>query len=174
MAVVMRRMIRTVVLLGFAACQPEGTLLTDAQKAAIAAEVDSVAADWWAAWAALEYDRGMTFYEDAPDAVWVENDRTIYTVAGMHEAWADWGKERSKQQIDFTDSHTIVLAPDIVYTIRELDNTVTDTAGTVLPTISNIETLVWVKRDGEWKVLLGHESTRQRSWQDLLDLEASR
>lgn len=28
---------------------------------------------------------------------------------------------------------------------------------------------VWVKRDGEWKVLVGHESTLEESWQAVLD-----
>ncbi len=64
----------------------------------------------------------------------------------MNDAWEGvWGADWRHQQIDFTDSRTIVLAPDIVYTIRQYTAVVTDTAGTVLPQTSGGETLVWVK-----------------------------
>ena len=41
------------------------------------------------------------------------------------------------------------------------------------PPFQSVETLVWVKRDGEWKVLLGHESMLQGFWQERLDYEAA-
>ncbi len=44
-----------------AACQPATTDLTEEQKVEIAAEVDSVANDLWAAWAAADFDRGICY-----------------------------------------------------------------------------------------------------------------
>ena len=82
-----------------------------------------------------------------------------------------WGVTWQHQQIDFTDSRTIVLAPDVAYTIRQFDATATDTSGARLPQVSGLETVVWVKRNGQWKVLLGHESTLQGSWQTRLAME---
>lgn len=46
---------------------------------------------------------------------------------------------------------------------------VTDTSGMVIPPVNAVETLVWVKRDGEWKVLLGHEATLEDSWQTIIE-----
>lgn len=157
-----------------AGCQPAVVELTEAMKAEIVAEVDAAANEWWDAWAAVDYDRGMAFLEDAPEAAWVGDEENLYTVAGMNDAWEGvWGADWRHQQIDFTDSRTIVLAPDIVYTIRQYTAVVTDTAGTVLPQTSGVETLVWVKRNGQWRVLLGHESTLKESWQVQPDLESS-
>jgi len=154
-------------------CDPPASEFTDAMKAEIAAEVDATALEWWDAWRAVDYDRGMTYFEDAPEAAWTWDEGNLYTVAGMNAEWEGaWGADWERQQIDFTDSRTIVLAPDIAYTIRQFTAVVTDTSGAMLPQTSGVETLVWVKRNGEWKVLLGHESPLKNSWQTLLDRDA--
>jgi len=169
----MRRSIPlAVILLVLTGCQPAPMELTDSMKAEIAAQVDATAAAWWQAWSDVEYDRGMSYVLDVPEAAWTGDEGTFYTVAGMNAEWAgQWGTTWQHQQIDFTDSHTVVLAPDIAYTIRQYDATVTDTSGVQLPTIKAVETIVWVKRNDEWKVLLGHESTLKDSWLTTLDRE---
>jgi ketosteroid isomerase-like protein len=171
----MRRFLLAVpATIALVACQPAAMELTDAMKAEIAAEVDATASEWWDAWAAVDYDRGMRFFEDAPEAGWVGDEENLHTVTEMRDAWAGvWGTDWRQQQIDFTHSRTIVLAPDIAYTIRQYTAVVTDTAGNVQPQTSGVETLVWVKRNSAWKVLLGHESTMKESWQVRLDLEAN-
>ncbi len=156
-----------------AGCQPAVVELTDAAKAEVAAEVDAAASEWWNAWAAVDHDRGMALYADVPEAAWVGDEQNLYTVAAMNEAWAGvWGADRQQQQIDFTDSRTIILAPDIAYTIRRFTAVVTEKDGTVQPQTSGVETLVWVKRNGSWKVLLGHESTLKESWLVRLKLDS--
>ncbi len=155
------------------ACQPAMTGLTEEQKAEIAAEVDSVASDWWASWAAVEYDRGMSFIDTGPEASWTGDEGTLYTVAEMDKAWRPWATELQHQDLTFTDSRTVVLTPEIALTIRAVTGVATDTTGNTRPEISSIETMVWVKRNGDWKILLGHESLQQKSWQGWLDFEAS-
>jgi hypothetical protein len=58
---------------------------------------------------------------------------------------------------------TIVLAPNVAYTIRINDVVQVDIAGNTGPDVRYAETLVWVKRDGQWKVLIGHGSTSSES-----------
>lgn len=154
-------------------CQPATTGLTEQQKAEIAAEVDSVASDWWAAWAAVEYDRGMSFIDAGPEAAWTGYEGTIYTAAEMDRAYRPFFAQLQSQDITFTDKRTVVLAPDVACTIRGYTALVTDTTGNTWPEVKNVETVVWVKRNGEWKVLVGHEVPLKTSWQRLLDLEAS-
>lgn len=156
-----------------ASCQGGTPTVPDAALTAMKAEVDAAAAAWWDAWAAVDYERGMAFFQDGAEATWTGDEGSLYRVAQMDSAWAGvWGAGWAKQQIDFTDSRTIILAPDVAYTIRHYDATVTDTAGNVLPTTSAVETLVWVKRDGDWKVLLGHESTLKKSWSTRLEMDS--
>jgi len=153
-----------------AGCQAPAVDLTDAMKAQIAAEVEATADAWWGAWAAVDYDRGMAYILDTPEAAWTGDAGTLYTVAEMNAAWEEvFEPERERQDITFTDSRTIVLAPDIAYTIREYDIVITETSGVVREPASGVETVVWVKRDGEWRVLLGHESTLEKSWQTIID-----
>jgi len=170
----MRRMVYvTLTGLWIAGCQPPVGELTEDMKADIAAEVDAAASAWWEAWAAVDYDRGMSFFEDVPEASWAWDEGVLHTVAGMDAAWAGtWCADCARQQIDFTDSRTIVLSPDIAYTVRQYDDVVTDTAGIALPRTSGVETIVWVRRDGRWKVLLGHESTLAESWQTVMDRQS--
>lgn len=159
---------------GAVACQPGATALTEAQKAAIAAEVDSVASDWWSAWAAADLDRGMAFIDPAPDAAWTWDEGTVYTRAEMDKTWRPYFTQLERQDLTFGDARTLVLAPDVAYTIRAVTGIATDTAGGARPPLSTVETVVWVKRNGEWKVLAGHESVQKQSWQGLLAFEASR
>ncbi|NIN49579.1 MAG: hypothetical protein GTN62_05645 [Gemmatimonadales bacterium] len=52
----------------------------------------------------------------------------------------------------------MVLAPDVVCVTQLGTVSVTDTAGVTGPEIAFAYTAIWVRRNGEWKVLLGHES----------------
>ena len=157
-----------------AACQPAMTPLTEDQKAAIAAEVDSVASDWWAAWAAADFDRGMSFIDDGPEAAWTGDEGTVYTRAEMDRTWRPSFSQVARQDLTFTDSRTIVLAPDVAYTIRAVTGVATDTAGETRPEIRSVETIAWVRRNGRWTGMAGHESLQKESWPASLAYEASR
>jgi len=65
------------------------------------------------------------------------------------------------------------LAPDVAYTIRAVTGVATDTAGNTRPEIRSVETIAWLKRNGEWKVMTGHESLQKQSWPAWLAFEAS-
>ncbi len=157
------------------ACQPNVIGLTTEQRAAIAAEVDSVAVEWWSAWENVDADRGLSFIADDAETAWTGDDGTTYSLAAITEAWQGWEDGMDgPQQIEFTDATTVVLAPDVVCTIRRFTNVQTHVGGTVAPEFDSVETLIWKKRGGEWKVLIGHESMLQESWQDRLDYLATR
>jgi len=157
------------------ACQPQHNALTVEQRAAMAAEVDSAAAEWWSAWEEVDADRGLSFIADDAETAWTGDDETTYTLAAIREAWQGWEEAmEGPQQIEFTDATTVVLAPEVVCTIRRFTNVQTHVGGTVAPEFDSVETLIWVKREGEWKILIGHESMLQESWQDRLDYLATR
>ncbi len=141
------------------ACQTMTTQLTDAQKAVIAAEVDSICDRvWYPAWEAIEFDRALSLIVDEPETAWVYDGRGIYTRAGIDEAFRPGAALAQSQNFNWINSRTVVLARDVAYTIREGTYVATDTAGNVTPQTLFAETTVWVKRNGEWKVLQGHGS----------------
>lgn len=142
-----------------AACQPATTELTEEQKAVIAAEVDSLTNEWWDAWRVLDVDRGASFMYDGPGMTWASDGyRTLYSVAEAKEVWEPSLAGLQRQEMELTNARTVVLAPDIVWTLREFDYAVVDTAGNTVAEGQFKETAVWVKRDGEWEVMLGNDN----------------
>lgn len=146
-------------LLMAVACQPAQPTLTDDQTAAIAAEVDALTSEWWVAWERVDLERGLSFLSDGPGMTWaVEGAPTVYSVAEAREQWGPMLAGLERQELEFTNARTVVLAPDVVWTLRELRYSAVDTTGAVVAEGRSTETAVWVKRDGEWKLLLGHDS----------------
>ena len=154
----MRALAAFSVLVLVAACQAPPTEMTEAEKADIAAEVDSLTNEMWEAWKIFDWDRGLAFIEDAPETTWRSTVQTMYSVAEMKEVWETALAGFGRQDVNFTDSRTIVLTPEIVWTLREANYVLFDTAGAEVNTGQFAETAVWVKRSGEWKVLLAHDS----------------
>ena len=148
-----------VALVFLGASQPATAELTEEQKAEIAAEVDSVMNEWWTVWStALDYDRGMSFFLDEPETAWADDGQVYYTATVIDETFRPFFAGLQRQDLTPIDSRTIVLTSDVVYTIRHNTIVAVDTAGNAGPEIRFAETIVWVKRNGEWKVLLGHGS----------------
>jgi len=134
------------------------TEMTAVQKDSIAAEIDSLTAEWWRAWEVFDLERGLSFVHDAPETTWVGGGaETLSSLEEIREAWAHQVSGLARQELEFTNQKTIVLAPDVVWTLREMAYTVVDTAGEVVGEGQFIETAVWVKRGGEWKILMGHD-----------------
>jgi len=161
----MRRLVLAALSLALlaTACQPATTELTEEQRSAIAAEVDSVVNEWWTSWSTMDFDRGLSFFADDPDVLWMNDAQPFYTKSGVDELIRPWAASLQRQDVTPIDSRTIVVAPDVVYTIRINTVVQVDTAGNALPEIRFAETIVWVQRDGEWKVLIGHGSTPSES-----------
>jgi hypothetical protein len=136
---------------------PTGLEMTEAEKRRIQAEVDSLTNEWWEAWKNFDWDRGLSFVEEAPETTWTGAGQTVYSVAEMREVWPPTMAGLARQDLEFTNARTVVLAPEIVWTLREGDYVLFDTAGVEVAAGQFNETAVWVKRQGEWKVLLGHD-----------------
>ncbi len=140
------------------ACQPATIELTDQQKAEIAAAVDSLTNEWWAAWEDFDLERGLSFIDDGPDMTWAaDHYQTVYSIAEAREVWGPSTVGFERQDFEITNARTVVLGPDVVWTLRELNFTLVDTTGAVAAQGLFEETAVWVKRNGEWKILLGHD-----------------
>jgi hypothetical protein len=156
----MRRLVLSVLSPAFlAACQPATTELTEEKKAEIAATVDSLMDEWLATFEAVGLDESLSFLSDSPEMTWAsDGDRTVYSVAEAREVWGSHQVGVQRTELEITNARTVVLAPDIVWTLREMDYTVVDTAGAITAEGKLKETTVWVKRNGEWKVLLGQDS----------------
>jgi hypothetical protein len=144
-------------LLLLVACRPAPVELTDQRKAEIAADVNARNAEYWDAWRAADWDRGITYYIDSPDFVWAAGGTVYFGLSALQESRPRFGSVAS-QTFAFRDSRTLVMAPDVA-TVTALGTwSQTDTAGVVGPSREFAWTAVWMLRDGEWKMHLVHMS----------------
>ncbi|MGD2122565.1 MAG: SgcJ/EcaC family oxidoreductase [Gemmatimonadota bacterium] len=134
--------------------------MTDAEVAQIEAEVNQALDEWWAVWSAAEdYDQFVTIYADDPDVHWVSDGVPSFGRGEMDANFRPVMENMQRQENAPVEWRTFVITPDVAYTVRINDVTQIDLAGNAGPSVRYAETLVWVKRDGEWKVLFGHGST---------------
>ena len=141
-----------------AACQPATTELTEEQKAEIAAEVNLRSDMLWDELRQPDFDRLATFVHQTPGAFSVSNGRfTEWSPASdsiTRAALAEW----EDQVLWVSEARTVVLSPDVVYTMRVGTDSVTFRSGEATPTRPWAWTNLWVRRDGEWKVMYSHGS----------------
>ena len=153
----MRRFALAALALAFvAACQPGNTELTEAQKADIAAQVDTINSEMWDAWRAGDFDRGASYLD--PATLVFAYEGTMFGFATFDEMWRSAFDNIASQTITVEDSRTTVLAPDAVCIMQAGTYTQTDTSGVTSPEESFAFTGIWVLRDGEWRLDFVHES----------------
>lgn len=152
-------------------CQQNTDEFTADEMSTVKSEVDAAADAWWTAWAAVNLEDGMSYVSNQEHAIWIGDDETLAGFTAMRDAWKPWAESLQSQEIEFTDLHTIPLSETLAYTIREYEVVATQADSTVSPQMNGVETLVWQKENGAWKVLFGHESTRKMSWTTRLETD---
>jgi len=154
----MRRMILPLMLLVFTACQPATMELTEEQKAAIADTVNALQAESWDAWRAADLDRALSYMHDSPDFWFALQGQALRGYAESESFWREGFGTASRLDITISDSRTMVLAANVVAVLEHGAFSVTDDAGVTSPEQPFVMSATWVRRDGDWKVLYGHES----------------
>jgi uncharacterized protein (TIGR02246 family) len=140
------------------ACQPATPELTDEQRAAIADTVNAIHAEAWDVWRAADLDRGMEIFHDSPDLLFALEGQLIHGFASIRDAFAPTFEGVASQAITIEESQSMVLAPDVVCVTERGTFASTDTAGVTGPEATFALTVVYVRRSGAWKAMLGHES----------------
>lgn len=155
----MRRFVLTAFAMTvLAACQPATTELTDEQKAEIVAEVTAINEVFWDAWRAADVDRAFSYYYDSAEFVFAYEGVVYYGYAEVDANFRPGMANVASMSIMITSSVTTVLAADVVSTMDAGTYAVTDTAGVIGPELGFAVTSIWILREGEWKIHIGHES----------------
>jgi uncharacterized protein (TIGR02246 family) len=125
----------------------------------VAQEVEAALDEWWAVWSAAEdFDRFMTFFADDPDVHWIGDAVPHFGPDAIDATFRPVMENMQRQENTPVEWRTVVVAPDIAYTVRINDVAQTDIAGNPGVEGRYAETILWVKRNGQWKVLTGHGS----------------
>ncbi len=155
----MRRMVLSLALLVAVGYQPVTTQMTEEQKAAIAAEVDSVVNERWVTLELAGTDIPFDAH-DAPEWAWVLNGTVLLSKTAYDDYFGQDAGILRLQDVKVVDSRTVVLSPEIVLTIQRVRLIVVNVASYTPDEYvwRYAETLAWNKRNGEWKIILGHGS----------------
>jgi ketosteroid isomerase-like protein len=137
-----------------AACQPATTELTDYEKAEIAAEVELLHGQFWDAWRAWDFERGMSYYTNSPEFMFANEDQIVRGWDALNEGAQAMDVE--SQTITFAESHTAVLASGVVQVVERGTYAVTNTEGESGPEHSFTCSATWVHQNSEWKVQFFH------------------
>ena len=141
-----------------AACQPATSELTEEQKAEIVAEVELKLDQLWDALRDPDSEQIMAFFLDSTDFLSVHDGRFISGYATADSLFRPAIDEMEEQVVTVSETHSLVLSADVVYTMRVGTDSTTYKSGEATATRPWAVTYVWVRSDGEWKILLGHGS----------------
>jgi hypothetical protein len=158
----MRPFILSLAVVAAAACQPVTTELTEAQKTEIAAHITALNSEYWDAWRAADWDRGMGYYVNSPDFIWAAGGVVYLGYAALDATRPQFGYV-ANQTFTFGDTRVAVLSADAA-TVTALGTwSQTDTAGVTGPERDFAWTALWALHDGEWKMQLVHMSYAVRA-----------
>jgi len=150
-----RLLAAVVVLLLVPACQAPPSEMTEVEKEAVVAEVEAWAAEFEEAWEALDLERALALDVQTPEHIWVGGG----VITRGFDAFSENGRiyYSSIEAVDWipSDRHFSVLSRDAAV-ISDVGKVVVTNSEGVTSESDYTYTYVLVRRDGEWKMLLGH------------------
>ncbi len=145
-------------LIAAAACAPAPAELSDDDRQAVHDEVAAQLESFWQVWRQADFDRGMALYDDHPDFSFASEGTMWRSRAAADSAFRPTFADVQSQNVEFEETHIVVLGRDHVYSAQRGTYSQTLADGTTTPPSTFAFTMVWVRSNGEWKVRLGHHS----------------
>ena len=149
----------------FAGCQAATTELTEERKAEIVAEIRQVYSGWLTTLDPINFDATLSYMHPAPEdyfvgepAQWVNLLSVYPNTDRVREAWEPIMAQRRSQTQTVSEEYFAVLSENIALHILEGTYAITDTLGNTTDPDQNSLTSVWVRHEGEWKMLHMHQS----------------
>jgi len=152
------------------ACQPtEIPELTDAQRQAIANEIRQIYQDMMEEAKNINeeiFNKWLDLWVESNDeswlgnpALWVSRLQIIPTKEEIEKLWRPILGRRASEEREMTDDYVAVLSPNHAIHVLKAKSILTDSEGNTTENLMTATT-VYVKRNGEWKILHYHQSWR--------------
>jgi ketosteroid isomerase-like protein len=150
------------------ACQPsEDLVMTNAERQEIATAVKERSNEMLEMNMKDEFDRALTFWADSSDESWMGNPglmvQGIYVIPdkeSFEKAFRPMSENRTSTNFTIAKDYTSVVSADCAIYVTQGTYSITNLEGETGPEYPWTSTAVWVKRDGEWKILHYHQSWR--------------
>ncbi|MBT8397628.1 MAG: SnoaL-like domain-containing protein [Gemmatimonadetes bacterium] len=150
------------------ACQappPPEPEFTDADRQAIAGEIESLGVDMLALGSVQDHDAMLAFWSTEADsyfssepAVFAQGVQILSTMQEFREYFDPSGWNRQSTNFTVLSNRVAVLSPESAVQVVGGSYSVTDTEGETGPEYPMSMTGVWVKEGTTWKVVHWHQS----------------
>jgi hypothetical protein len=164
----MRRLAALSILLLLTACQappPPEPAFTDADREAIASEIEQLSGEMLDLGRPEEVEQQWTYWSPNADsyfvtepAVFAQSTRILSSMEEVREFFDPSRWNRQRTNITTVSSRVAVLTPESAVQVIQGRFSVTDMAGETGPEYPMSMTGVWVREDGAWKVVHWHQS----------------
>ncbi len=149
-----------------AACQPAPPPeMTDADRQAIAEEIHQQTLGWMTADLNGDMEASLAYFVEDAEGGWVSepalfmNRRVLFpTKAAVREWFGQFFVDGRAMPWSLGQESVAVLSSDHAVQIFEGTYSVVDSLGNKGPEIPATVTTVWVRQEGEWKILHCHQS----------------
>jgi len=140
-------------------------VLTDADRQTIAQTIRASNAGLFATGATNDLEAGMAFWVSDPQAYFVGDEALflnrivpLRTKAEIREVFGPALENRNATTYEMVRDHVAVLSLNHAVHVYEAKYAVTDTLGNTGNQYPMTATTIWVRENGEWKILHYHQS----------------
>lgn len=99
---------------------------------------------------------------EAEPAAMIYNLNIIKTRAELKDAWGKSIESRSGTPVKILEAYFVVLARDQVLEVNKADYSIIKKDNTTYGPYSMVNTIVWINRNGDWKMLHCHSSWEKK------------
>ena len=148
-------------LILLAACQaaPPEPEFTDADRQAIASEIERLSSEMWALGEPEQFPEMLSYWANEPErffvgdpAVFVQQMNILPDMDRVRSFGEGFVGTRTSTNIEPQTSYVAVLSPEVAIQVSQTHWSITDNDGETGPTYPMAATTLWVLEDGSWKV----------------------
>jgi uncharacterized protein (TIGR02246 family) len=151
------RLAAAVLALSALACQPKPAAFNP-EDPAVVAQIDSALRQAMAGAAAVDAEKALSVTTKDKDFTFVTGDLMLVGYENVLPRFKDTYSTLEKQHTELTTTRVRVLSPDVAVLTAVGEGTYTDKAGFTSEPVGLGATLVFVRKDGEWRVVHFHQS----------------
>jgi ketosteroid isomerase-like protein len=140
-------------------CEAGEPPLTDDQRSAVEAEIDSVQTAFADAFRAADLDGGLAFFDDHPDFGFAFDAGSWSSIADVDRTFREMFDALERQEIRVDERRILVLSRNAAYAFERGAFTHHLRDGTSSGEIPFAITALWIRTDEGWRVRFAHEST---------------
>jgi hypothetical protein len=153
----MRQTLGVLVLAGAAACAPKPTVMTDAQRAAIADTARAIVTSTFMAASKKDVLTAFASYSSDPDTRYTENGVTYPNLDALRKANTDLVGPLEALTVAPGTMDVMVLSPDAAVVTSKMSITLKPAGKPEFKT-TGVLTSVVQRRNGKWRTVYSHES----------------